>query len=710
MATPDRGLRDKALNIINNVGQYGPLDATIDSYKQAADYADDARQYAELAASGVENLNTQIARVTEIANQVQDLEEKSEATYTKITTLDVDAVNGPTASAVYDKTANKIHFTLPAGRDGTDGIDGTDGEDGKSAYQSYLDTTLDNPKLSERDWIASLHGKDGINGVDGTNGTDGRSAYELAVIGGYQGTLEDFNNLNTKSLDRNQNLSELTNVPAARANLDVNSRSEVQTMVDAKAGKGINSDITSLTGLTTALTVAQGGTGAKDSTAARTNLSAAKSGDNNDITKLSGLVAGGGVSLGEINLSTGAGEKGVNLASDSTIGISFGTEATNGGASVFHNFCKGPGGSAIKDGALIGGYGSRPWDGSQYTGHSNSCIHFLQDGDTTSTNHAGWLRLLVTPSGKTIDSRYSPFILSNNGDTMIGKDLPYGAYKGSLISSNFSQYDGRGLKQFVNNANEVQLISGITSGVSNSGNFRISLCGGSPLNPGPTQVDSSAFFTLSGFDGTYWTAAQAAIQLRTVESWTTNSSACEIILATTPSGGRSRLNRWIVQNDGHFCPVDDNTLSIGYSQKRLTAVYAVNGTIQTSDARLKSEVRPFTDDEIKASKLLAKEIGFFSWLAKQETEGDKAREHVGMTVQKAIEIMESCNLDPLHYGFICHDTWDETQEVVGYENGDSDKPIVKTIPAGDRYSFRYDQLNLFIAKGFEARLSALEAE
>lgn len=43
----DRGLLGKAINIINNVGQYGPLDATIDSYKQAADYADDARQYYE---------------------------------------------------------------------------------------------------------------------------------------------------------------------------------------------------------------------------------------------------------------------------------------------------------------------------------------------------------------------------------------------------------------------------------------------------------------------------------------------------------------------------------------------------------------------------------------------------------------------------------------------------------------------------------------
>ncbi|HPE08169.1 MAG TPA: pyocin knob domain-containing protein [Saprospiraceae bacterium] len=50
---------------------------------------------------------------------------------------------------------------------------------------------------------------------------------------------------------------------------------EIGASLNNKALKGANSDITSLTGLTTALSIPQGGTGATDAAAARTNLNAA---------------------------------------------------------------------------------------------------------------------------------------------------------------------------------------------------------------------------------------------------------------------------------------------------------------------------------------------------------------------------------------------------------------------------------------------------
>lgn len=103
---------------------------------------------------------------------------------------------------------------------------GIKGDTGKTAYQSYLDTTTDNPVLteaewserakgddgksayevavengyvgSETDWLLSLKGADGQDGAngsdgqDGAKGDDGDSAYQVWLDAGNTGTPQDF--------------------------------------------------------------------------------------------------------------------------------------------------------------------------------------------------------------------------------------------------------------------------------------------------------------------------------------------------------------------------------------------------------------------------------------------------------------------------------------------------------------------------------------
>lgn len=83
--------------------------------------------------------------------------------------------------------------------------------------------------------------------------------------------------------------------------------SAVRTIISA-AASGANSDITSLSGLTTPLSVAQGGTGSATASGARTNLGAAASGTNTDIITLNpsgglqvGTPTGGAQGNGTIN-------------------------------------------------------------------------------------------------------------------------------------------------------------------------------------------------------------------------------------------------------------------------------------------------------------------------------------------------------------------------------------------------------------------------
>lgn len=90
--------------------------------------------------------------------------------------------------------------------------------------------------------------------------------------------------------------------------MGVSNAPSARTAIGAAAA-GINSDITSLAGLTTALSVSQGGTGANTVSSARAALGAAASGANNDITSLSGLVTALSVAQGGTGSNTPAGAR-----------------------------------------------------------------------------------------------------------------------------------------------------------------------------------------------------------------------------------------------------------------------------------------------------------------------------------------------------------------------------------------------------------------
>ncbi len=192
------------------------------------------------------------------------------------------------------------------------------------------------------------------------------------------------------------------------------------------------------------------------------------------------------------------------------------------------------------------------------------------------------------------------------------------------------------------------------------------------------------------------------------------------------TGGTRRL---FIGAGGVTQPGQDNTYSVGSGSVRYTTAFLSSGAISTSDAREKTPVRGMSDSEIAAAKDLAKEIGFYQFLSAVEEKGADARQHCGMTVQRAIEVMKFHGLEPLNYSFICHNEWEqETREhpaeyeqipVFDAESGEttykqgelkSEAWTEVLVEKGDRYSFRSDGLLTFIASGFEARLAALEAK
>ena len=183
------------------------------------------------------------------------------------------------------------------------------------------------------------------------------------------------------------------------------------------------------------------------------------------------------------------------------------------------------------------------------------------------------------------------------------------------------------------------------------------------------------------------------------------------------SGGNLVLravgNLHLAADAGIVLPSADAVLGFGATNFRWTNSYFTVSPTITSDAREKDRFRVLTPTEIAAAADLARAIGVYRWKTAIVLKGDGAREHIGPTVQAAIQIMESYGLDPFKYGFICYDSWQggtiEHAAIEATDDRETQAAWTETLPAGDRYAFRYDELNQFIAAGFEARQAAIEA-
>ena len=88
----------------------------------------------------------------------------------------------------------------------------------------------------------------------------------------------------------------------------------ITTSLSGKAAKGANNDITSLSGLTTALSVTQGGTGSTNASGARTNLGLGNSATRNVGTAAGTVAAGDDDRLSTLEGKTGGSIKGAVIA------------------------------------------------------------------------------------------------------------------------------------------------------------------------------------------------------------------------------------------------------------------------------------------------------------------------------------------------------------------------------------------------------------
>jgi hypothetical protein len=285
------------------------------------------------------------------------------------------------------------------------------------------------------------------------------------------------------------------------------------------------------------------------------------------------------------------------------------------------------------NGSTIGvGYGgtgvtSTPTNGQLLIGNGTGySLATLTAGSGISvTNGAGSITIAATggtgtvtsvaASGGTTGLTFSGSPITTSGTLTLGGTLA--AANGGTGASSLT---GAGIVT----TTDTQTISGVKTFSSTSNTF-----------VGTTYKTTDAYF---GDDTTY--AVVGGVGGVTLSSG-----------STFPGTGR------FVVNSSGIRPFADNTYSNGTSSYRWTEVFAVTGTINTSDASEKQQIRELSDAEQRVAQRVKKLIRAFKWNDAVEEKGDDARIHFGVIAQDVQEAFAAEGLDASKYGLFCSDTW-----------------------------------------------------
>jgi len=106
-------------------------------------------------------------------------------------------------------------------------------------------------------------------------------------------------------------------------------------------------------------------------------------------------------------------------------------------------------------------------------------------------------------------------------------------------------------------------------------------------------------------------------------------------------------------------PVSDGIYTLGTADARFSTVYAATGTINTSDANVKQQVRDLSDAEKRVAVKLKPAIKAFKYNHAVVEKGDEARFHFGVIAQEVKAAFDSEGLNADEYGIFCRDIWYE---------------------------------------------------
>ena len=220
---------------------------------------------------------------------------------------------------------------------------------------------------------------------------------------------------------------------------------------------------------------------------------------------------------------------------------------------------------------------------------------------------------------------------------------------------------------------------------------------GTPESPTAMSAGDSAAFNIRIGTSTNRTSLSSLVSMKGYANSVGGGNKANGYLYLGTSNASAGTTDWLnLTNTGVFRPTTDNTQDLGASALRWKEIFAGNAVINTSDERLKT-FYTIEENEKQSALEIKQNISKFKWNDAIIEKGvDRVRIHFGEGAQTVMDLMESHNLIPADYSFICYNEWEEEEALFNEdENGDKYESKPK-LEAGNRYGIRYEELLCFI--------------
>ena len=164
--------------------------------------------------------------------------------------------------------------------------------------------------------------------------------------------------------------------------------------------------------------------------------------------------------------------------------------------------------------------------------------------------------------------------------------------------------------------------------------------------------------------------------------------------------------KMFIAASGAVTPGSDAAQNLGSPSNRWAAVYAATGSINTSDANLKTEIEDLSTAEKAVAVAIKGMFKKFKFKDAVAAKGSAARIHVGVIAQDVQAAFIAHGLDPNQYALFCSDTfYTKTVQQTITKEGEEDRIVQEVLTSETpqdgyvevtRLGIRYEELLAFV--------------